>query len=54
MMDVLGCTIECLQGRAALTFKLNGINLYLTPDGLTIRLAEKHVRDSRGRQREGA
>ena len=54
MMDVLGCTIECLQGRAVLTFKLKGINLYPTPDGLTIGLVEKQVRDSRGRQSEGA
>lgn len=53
MMDFLGCTIECLQGRAVLTFKLTGINLYPTPDGVPIGLAEKHVRDSRGRQREG-
>ena len=53
MMDFLGCTIECLQGRALLMVKLTGINLYPTPDDVTIGLAEKHVRDSRGRQREG-
>ena len=53
MMDFLGCTIECLQGRAVLTFRFNSINLYPTPDGVTIELAEKHVRDSRGRQRKG-
>ena len=52
MMDFLGCTMECLQGRAVLTFKLNGMNLCLAPDGVTIGLAEKHVRYSRGRQRE--
>ena len=52
-MDFLGCTIECPQGRAVLKVELTRINLYPTPDGATIGLAEEHVRDSRGRQREG-
>ena len=45
--------MECLQGRAVLTVKLTGIDLYPKPDGATIGLAEEHVIDLRGRQREG-